>query len=82
TDPTNAGSVLRALTVTPLSGTAVTVYWQAVPGRTYQVQYKDNVAADWATLPGQVTATSTTAAKLDSGAALPAQRFYRVVLAP
>ena len=82
TDPTNTGSVLRALTVRPLSGTAVTVYWNAVPGRTYQVQYKDNVAAEWTTISGQVTATSTTASTLDIGAPLPAQRFYRVVLAP
>jgi Tol biopolymer transport system component len=81
TDPTNTGSVLRALTVTPLSGTAVRVYWNAVAGRTYQVQYKDDLAAGWTTLPGQVTATFTTASKLDSGGApLPAQRFYRVVL--
>jgi hypothetical protein len=82
TDPTNTGSVLRALTVTPESGTAVTVYWNAVPGRTYQVQYKDNVAAGWTTIYGQVTATSTTASKVDSSDPLPAQRFYRVVLAP
>ena len=80
TDPTNTGSVLRALTVTSLSSTEVTVFWQSVPGRTYQVEFKDNVTENWTTLPGQVTATSTTASKVDSGAPLPSQRFYRVML--
>jgi len=82
TDPTNTGSVLRALTVTPLSASSVVVVWNAVPGRNYQVEYKDNVAASWTTLAGQVAATSATASKVDSSDPLPAQRFYRVVLPP
>jgi hypothetical protein len=81
TDPTNTGSVLRAVTVMPLSATFARVFWEAVPGRNYQVQYKDNVGEEWKTLAGQVTASSGTASMVDSGDPLPAQRLYRVVLA-
>jgi hypothetical protein len=80
TDPTNPFSALRVRTVTPLSATSARVSWNTVPGRTYQVQYKDNLTAGWTTLSGQVTATTTTASTLDTSALRPSQRFYRVVL--
>src|SRR5258705_4529820 len=37
TDPTNTGSVLRVLTVTPMSGGNTTIVWSSVPGRSYVV---------------------------------------------
>jgi Tol biopolymer transport system component len=80
TDPTNAGSVLRVLTLTGTGGDGVTVIWSATPGRTYEVQFKDTVDAPWAALEGDVEATGATAAKLDSSAAASLQRFYRAVL--
>src|SRR5206468_11521799 len=48
TDPTNAGSVFRVLTLSRVSGGSVTLFWSAVPGKKYDVQYKDNVGdANW-----------------------------------
>jgi len=79
TDPTNQGSVLRAITVSGAGSSSVNVLWTSVPGKTYRVQYKDVVSVSgWNDLPGLVTATSTTAAKQDTQPG--PQRFYRIVL--
>lgn len=80
TDPTNAGSVLRVLTLTGAGTAEVTVVWCAVPGRTYRVQFKDRVDAPWTDLPGDVTASGETASKTDSTAGASLARFYRAVL--
>ena len=81
TNPKNDSSILRALTVTSLSDGSTTVYWSAVPGKTYQVQYKNSVSdANWFSLPGTMIAADSTAAKLDNTAAASSNRFYRVML--
>ena len=81
TNPTNNSSILRALTVTSLSDGSTTVYWRAVPGRTYQIQYKNSASdASWLSLPGTVLAADSTAIKMDDGAIASQNRFYRVVL--
>ena len=54
---------------------SVTLTWGSLAGRTYRVRYKDNLSDPmWSSLPGDVTATGTTAIKSDviSGP----QRFY------
>jgi dipeptidyl aminopeptidase/acylaminoacyl peptidase len=79
TDPTNQGSVLRVLTVSPASGGPVTLLWSAVPGKTYQVQFKDQLADSWTDLAGPITVTSLAGTARDPSG--PAQRFYRVLLA-
>jgi hypothetical protein len=59
------------------------VIWSAVPGRRYQVQFKDNVdAAQWTNVSGPVNALSSTASQVDSTAGGVGQRFYRVILQP
>lgn len=80
TDPTNAGSVLRVLTLTGAGTAEVTVVWGAIPGRTYRVQFKDRLEAPWTDLPGDVTASSETASKTDATAGASLARFYRAVL--
>jgi len=81
TNPKNDGSLLRALMVASLSDGRTTVFWTAIPGRTYQVQFKDSPAdANWMNLPGTVIAGDTTASKADSTAAGSFNRFYRVEL--
>lgn len=81
TNPKNDSSILRALTVTSLSDGSTTVYWSAVSGRTYQVQYKDSVSdTSWLSLPGTVIAADATAAKVDNTATTSPNRFYRVML--
>ena len=57
----------------------VTITWAAVPGRDYQVLYKNSLdEPTWLPLGGAVEATAETALKVDSVSTLP-HRFYRVV---
>jgi hypothetical protein len=61
-----------------VSSSEVTLNWSAVAGRTYQVQYKNDLnAAAWTDLGGPITASGTSATATDTpGTGL--QRFYRV----
>ena len=79
TDPTNAGSALSVISITAINSGIVTILWHSVPGRTYRVQYKDDLdASPWNDLSGAVTATGSTASKQDNTPA--SHRFYRAVL--
>ena len=78
TDPTNTGSILRVITVTPMSGGNTTIVWSSVPGRSYVVQFKDSLnTPNWNNASGVLTAsqTSESFAHASSGP----QRFYRVI---
>ncbi|MGZ4964505.1 MAG: hypothetical protein ACXWC8_18265, partial [Limisphaerales bacterium] len=78
TNPTNNDSVLRCLAVTSSQGGA-TIYWSAVPGRTYRVEYKTSVDDPiWTTLIDSTTAIISTASAIDPDPSLNSQRFYRV----
>jgi len=56
------------------------ITWASVSGRVYQLQYSSNLPANtWFTLPGDVTATGTTASKNDDTISNILMRFYRVV---
>src|SRR5439155_290654 len=80
TDPTDSGSVLRALRLTALNADGAKLIWGATPGKTYRVQFKENLNdAGWTYLAGQVLATGTTASLYDDAPAA-THRFYRVVL--
>jgi hypothetical protein len=60
------------------AGSSVTITWRANPGKTYRVQYRDDLSAGiWLDLDGPITASGNTAIKIDSNANAP-QRFYRV----
>ena len=79
TNPTDDTSILRVLTLNAVGNATTTVLWSSVAGKTYRVQYKDDLnAVDWTELAGDVTATGPTASKLDASAVTPAHRFYRV----
>jgi len=90
TDPTNAGSVMSLLTITTIASgypgytQDTTVYWRAAPGRTYRLQFKDDLSDPfWTTVPGDIVTGATRAAKFHSTPAGPtpdSQRFYRIVL--
>jgi hypothetical protein len=55
-----------------------TLTWSALGGKTYRVQYKENLAdTNWTDLAPDVTATGPTASSSD--AIVPTQRFYRVL---
>ncbi len=79
--PNNAASVFKIIRVTPLSGVSTEIEWTSVPGKTYHVQYKNALdAPTWSDLPGDVTANSGTASKVDAMMGGTAKRFYRVAL--
>ena len=78
TDPTNNGSVLRVLTLSPMGGGSTTVMWTAVPNRNYVVQYKDSLsAANWSNASGVLTASSNSETFVHGTSG--AQRYYRVI---
>ena len=72
-------SVLRLLKIERVSG-GVAIHWAAVPGKTYQIEYKTQLnGAAWQTLPGAVTATTASAAKSDGTLGASTQRYYRII---
>ena len=60
----------------------VVLKWSAQAGRTYRVEYTDDLTGgDWTALPGTVT-VSGGAARTEDTLGLSTQRFYRVVIEP
>ena len=83
TDPTNVGSVLRVITLSPPSSGPVQVFWSSVPGKQYRVQFKASmIDPAWNDLAGDVTATDATGFKEDATVGTAVQRYYRVLLVP
>ena len=61
---------------------AVTLTWDSIIGRKYQVQCRDAFdSAGWRDLGAPLTATDLTASQTDPAAGLSAQRIYRVITA-
>ena len=58
-----------------------TLSWDAVIGKKYQVQFRDNLAADWSNLGVPATAGNLSMSATDNNGAGP-QRFYRVLVTP
>ena len=83
TDPTNAGSVFQVLKLTRDGGPTTKLLWNSTPGRTYRVQFKDDLSASaWSEALQTVTAAGTTAVWTEQGQSAPDKRFYRVLLVP
>jgi hypothetical protein len=83
TDPADHQS---ALIITQIGKTAEPgrlITWMAIPGKTYQIQYKTNLHdLAWENLEGTITADAVTASKSDDTTNGAEQRFYRVLLVP
>jgi hypothetical protein len=83
TDPTNSGSVLRVLTVSPAGGASTRVIWVGSPTRRYRVEYKDDLAAlAWFEVNGTVSWNGHVGSITDASAPAIGHRFYRVVRVP
>jgi Bacterial TSP3 repeat len=79
TDPSNGGSVFRAITLSPPKFGPVQVLWSSVAGKKYRLEFKGSLSdSNWTPVAGDVTAMDTTSFKEDSTNAT--QRFYRVRL--
>ena len=62
---------------------AVTLFWDSIIGKEYQVQYKNTIdSADWFSLGAPVIATNLTATQIDNPLGSAPQRIYRVVVVP
>jgi len=62
------------------SGNARVISWEAIIGRSYQVQFKDGLSATaWQNLGNPATATALAASQLDFSACPASSRFYRIL---
>jgi len=67
--------------VAALTGSTLTLSWNSIAGERYRVQYKSDLnETDWTDLSGDVTASGSVTAKMDTRTA--ANRFYRVQVLP
>jgi hypothetical protein len=85
TDPGNGESLLRMHALALADGRRVTIYWSAVPGKTYRVQWSPRLSeeARWQDLPGDVLALDEIASKVDDTIDEGGQeRYYRIRIIP
>jgi hypothetical protein len=80
TDPTNQGSIFRVITLERAEGNSRRILWQAQAGRSYRVQFKNDMNDSFWEGLGQVIASDSMASTTDEEA-IP-QRIYRVTLDP
>ncbi|PYJ99481.1 MAG: hypothetical protein DME23_09410, partial [Verrucomicrobia bacterium] len=80
-NPMNATSKFSAQASVLPGANQVAITWEAVPGWSYQVQYKTDLSeTNWSDLPGGVAVNGSRAASVDNTVSGPSQRFYRVKL--
>ncbi len=81
TDPMNAASRFSPEAVMFLSTWQTMIRWDSAPGRSYRVQYKDDLSqTNWNDLDGGVIVNGSSAASWDNWTQTNHQRFYRVLL--
>ncbi len=77
TNPTDPASVFKLQIAPTISTNSVALTWIAVPGASYQIQYRDNLTdLTWLSLPGNVAVTGSQGYFI-----MPANqpsRFYRI----
>jgi hypothetical protein len=81
TDPMNPASKFSPQAgVSPTTG-QITIAWPSMPGRSYRVQYKDDLSqTNWNDLGSGTMVVGSSAACSDTWAGTSHQRFYRVML--
>ncbi len=80
TDPKSGGNSLH-ITAIARSGIDRLVAFASVTGKTYRVDYKDDLlSANWILLQDQLNATGNSTQITDTGAGNLARRFYRIAL--
>ncbi len=81
TDPLNAASAFTVIKI-DIVGPDIRVTWNAVSGKTYQLQRADSptATATWTNVGSTITATGPSADQIDPGVAGDPVHFYRVVI--
>jgi hypothetical protein len=83
TDPTNADSILRVLTLSVIGSGTTKLIWSASPGRTYQLQFKEDAGeSPWIDLGAPVVSVGSTGTAFDLAGDEIEKRFYRVSIWP
>ncbi len=83
TDPTNANSVFRVLTIAPAGGGTKTLLWSGNSTRSYRAEFKDDLSiATWTALTETISWNGTTASLPDFTAGSATNRYYRVLRLP
>jgi len=81
TNPVDGSSYLQATLLRSVFVGETLIQWQAVRGRSYRVQYKDDVdASAWSEFPETIKANSANASVRDANPARQTHRFYRIKL--
>jgi hypothetical protein len=81
--PANPVPQVRIIETAASPGVFFALSWEAEPGKTYRVEYKDDLAASsWNTLPGDVFADGNLASKGHATTADSSHRYYRVLRLP
>ena len=82
TDPQNPTSRLTIF-VDRIAGSP-RVSFQALAGKTYRLEYRDDlIAGGWSTLVGEMSSPGTASLQIvDNGAMSATKRFYRVAVEP
>jgi hypothetical protein len=82
TDPNSASSILQISSFVPQGG-GFLVTWSSVPGKTYTVEYTQDLTTPWLTLQSNVAASvGTTTSWLDMTSTGQTHRFFRILVLP
>ena len=83
TNPLDPASVFKGTALNPTQAGTAILQWGSIPGRHYQVQYKDDLNLEnWINLNQQVTATSASTEVTDLRANESIRRYYRIIVLP
>jgi len=81
TNPMNPDSRFRPQASVTLGTGETTITWESAPGRSYRVQYKDDLSeTNWNDLTGGVLVNGSSATGRDTRAGTSNHRFYRAML--
>jgi Tol biopolymer transport system component len=81
TNPVETASKFSAQASVEAGGQRVVLTWEAAPGLSYRVEYKNDLSeANWMAISGSVRVSGSQAICLDDLVGESSQRFYRVLL--
>lgn len=81
TNPVDQLSVLRVIRLTALADGSTTLLWSSVPGKTYRLEFKDDLSSStWSSIGEDIFAIGSTSSRNDPFLNPSGRRFYRVLV--